>query len=101
MAYWRNAAVAGAAQARLGELQAQFASAADGGIAGTLRDGGGPLEARGTFNIALGRYSAQLRLAARDGDARVADALQYVGQPQPDGSRLLLIEGRQLRSFAP
>ena len=99
VAYWRDAAVIGAAQARLGDLQVTFASATDGRIAGAIRDLGGPLQAQGTFSASLGRYAARVQLAARDNDAHVAEALQYVGQPQPDGSRLLEIEGRQLGVF--
>ncbi|HSE11504.1 MAG TPA: type II secretion system protein N [Rudaea sp.] len=99
LAYWRDAAVAGAAQARLSDLQVTFASAADGRISGAIRDLGGPLRAQGTFSASLGRYDARVQLAARDNDPRVAEALQYVGQPQPDGSRLFEIEGRQLGAF--
>jgi hypothetical protein len=99
VAYWRDAAVAGAAQARLGDIQVTFASAADGTIAGTIRDLGGPLQAEGAFSASLGRYDAHARLAARDNDAHVIEALQFVGQPQPDGSRQLVIEGRQLGLF--
>jgi general secretion pathway protein N len=95
-AYWRNAAVGGSAQARLGDLQANYAATGDGGIAGTVQDLGGPLEAAGTFKARLGQYEAQARLAARGGDPRVTEALQYVGQPQDDGSRILEIRGRQL-----
>ena len=98
-AFWREAGVTGAAQARLGDLQLTFASSAGGAITGVVHDLGGPLQADGTFTASLGRYDAQVRLAARDGDARVAEALQFVGQPQPDGSRQLLIEGRQLGLF--
>jgi len=98
-AYWRDAAVAGAAQARLSDLQVTFASAAGGAISGVVRDLGGPLQAEGTFTATLGRYDAQVRLAARGDDPRVNEALQYVGQPQADGSRQLLIEGHQLGLF--
>lgn len=98
-ATWHDAAVAGAAQARLGDLQATFAADGAAGIEGTVRDLGGPLELSGTFNASLGSYAAQARLAARDGNPQVAEALQYVGQPQPDGSRDLQIRGRQLDLF--
>jgi hypothetical protein len=98
-AYWRDAAVAGAAQARLSDLQLTFASAAGGMISGVVHDLGGPLQADGTFTASLIRYDAQVRLAARGDDARVAEALQFVGQPQSDGSRQLVIEGRQLGLF--
>lgn len=98
-AYWREAGVAGAAQARLSDLQVTFASAADGTISGVVHDLGGPLQAEGTFTASLGRYDAQVRLAARGDDQRVIEALQFVGQAQPDGSRQLVIEGRQLDLF--
>ncbi len=97
--FWRDAAVAGAAQARLGDLQSIFASAADGAIAGSVHDLGGPLEVAGTFSASPGAYQAQARLAARGGDAQVSEALQFVGQPQADGSRNLEIRGRQLNPF--
>ncbi len=98
-AYWREAAVAGAAQARLSDLQLTFASAAGGMITGTLHDLGGPLQADGTFTASLARYDAQVRLAVRGDDPHVTEALQFVGQPQSDGSRQLVIEGRQLGLF--
>lgn len=96
---WRNAAVAGAAQASLGDLQAQFASAADGSIAGTARDLGGPLQLDGTFKIDAGSYDVQARLAARDGNVQVLDALRFLGQPQGDGTTLLLIRGKFFQVF--
>jgi general secretion pathway protein N len=98
-ALWRDAAVAGAAQAPLGDLQATFASTADGAIAGVVSDRGGPLQLAGTFNATLGRYTAQARLAARGDNPQLREALQYIGQPQADGSRELLIEGTQRPLF--
>jgi general secretion pathway protein N len=96
VAFWRNAGVAGAAQARLSDLQFTFASASDGQVSGTVQDLGGPLLASGAFSASAMRYDARIKLAPRDGNAQVAEALQFVGQPQPDGSRELLIEGRLL-----
>jgi general secretion pathway protein N len=93
---WRDAAVAGAAQAKLGDLQATFASTADGSIAGVVRDLGGPLEVAGTFKAGLVAYEAQARLAARGDNPQVIEALQFIGQPQADGSRNLEIRGRLL-----
>jgi hypothetical protein len=96
---WRGAAVAGAAQARLGDLQATFSPAADGGISGVVQDLGGPLEVAGAFHASIGRYDAQARLAARGDVPQVREALQYIGQPQADGSRVLEIRGRLLAPF--
>ena len=96
---WRNAAVAGAAQAALGDLQAKFATAAAGNIAGTAHDLGGPLLLDGTFKIDASGYDVQARLAARDGNAQVLDALRFLGQPQGDGTTLLLIHGKFFQVF--
>ena len=98
-ARWRDAAVAGAAQARLGDLQATFSSAPGGRVRGTVSDAGGPLAVSGTFEADVAGYRAQVRLAPRGDDPRLVEALQYIGQPQGDGSRELLIEGRQSLSF--
>ncbi|MDE1960109.1 MAG: type II secretion system protein N [Xanthomonadaceae bacterium] len=96
---WRNAAVAGAAQASLGDLQAQFASAPGGSIAGTAHDRGGPLQLDGTFRIDAGGYDVRAKLAARDANPQVLGALRYIGQPQGDGTTLLLIHGKFLAVF--
>jgi hypothetical protein len=94
-ARWHDAGVSGAAQARFGDLAARFATAADGSISGSVHDLGGPLELSGTFSASLRRYTATARLAPRDANAQLAEALQYIGQPQADGSRELIIQGRQ------
>ena len=96
VAFWRNAGVAGAAQASLSDLQFTFATATEGQVAGTVQDLGGPLQASGAFTANALRYDATIKLAARDNNPQVSEALQFVGQPQPDGSRELLIEGRLL-----
>lgn len=95
-AVWKDAAVAGAAAAELGDLVLRFAPAAAGGVAGTLQDLGGPLAAEGDFHVSPAGYRVRARLAARDGNPQVREALAWVGQPQADGSALLLIEGRFL-----
>lgn len=96
---WRNAAVAGAAQAQLGDLEATFASAADGSISGNVHDLGGPLQLSGTFRIAAGGYDADARLQSRDGNAQVNEALRYIGEAQADGSSRLLIHGQLFKLF--
>ena len=98
-ALWLDAAVAGAAQARLSDLKATFVTMSDGGIAGELRDLGGPLAADGMFSAGRGDYDAQLKLSARDGDPHVLEALTHVGEPQSDGSVLLKIRGHLLTVF--
>ena len=98
-ARWRNAAVAGAAQAQLGDIEASFASAADGSISGNVHDLGGPLQLSGTFKIAAGSYDADARLQSRDGNAQVNEALRYIGEMQADGSSHLLIHGQLFKLF--
>jgi general secretion pathway protein N len=98
-AVWHDAAVSGAAQARLSEIAASFRSPSPGNIKGEVHDLGGPLEAVGAFQLALTGYDAQLRLAARNNDPHVLEALQFVGQPQTDGSVSLQIAGHLLKAF--
>ena len=98
-ARWRDAAVTGAAQARLGELRAAFSSTADGRVHGTVGDAGGPLAVAGVFDAGITGYRAQVRLAPRGDNPQLAEALQYVGQPQDGGARELLIEGRRAAVF--
>lgn len=90
-AQWREASVAGAAVAALGDLRAEFALADDGRVHGSVHDDDGPLALSGQFVADLHGYHAELRLSARD--ARIAPALHWLGQAQPDGSRLLLMQG--------
>jgi len=98
-AHWRNAAVAGAAQAQLGDLEATFASAADGSIDGNVHDLGGPLQLTGTFRLNAGSYDADATLRARDANAQVSEALRYIGEPQADGSSHLVIHGQLFKVF--
>ncbi len=96
---WHDAAVAGAAQARLGDLQATFYSTPQGVIRGTARDMGGPLKLTGTFSVDAGQFEVDAVLAARDGNPQILDALNYIGQPQADGSSHLIVHGRLFRLF--
>lgn len=94
-ALWRDARVGGSADARLGDIRADFATEGVGAIAGTVTDSGGPLSIEGgRFSAGLQGISAEATLRARDGDAAVLRALQYIGQPQDDGSSRLEIRGR-------
>src|SRR5687768_15078338 len=98
-ATWKDAAVAGSAEARFGELTTEFASDGAGGLQGTVKDNGGPLQAEGKYQASLAGYSADILLRARDGNPQVTEALQYVGQAQPDGSVRLEVRGQLLGAF--
>lgn len=89
---WLQAAVSGAAVAALGDLQARFAGREDGRIEGQASDRDGPLSLRGGFVLDASGYRAELHLAARD--PRIEPALRWLGQPQEDGSRLLILYGK-------
>ena len=95
-AVWKNAAVAGSAEAQFGDIISDFASKPEGGFAGTVSDSGGPLQAQGSYSASLIGYEALIDLRARDNNPQVLEALQYIGQPQPDGSAKLEIRGRIL-----
>jgi hypothetical protein len=96
---WNNAAVAGAAQAQLGDLEATFSSTPDGGIAGVAHDLGGPLQLNGTFKVAIDSFDVDANLSARDGNSQVIEALHYIGEPQADGSSHLIIHGKLFKLF--
>ena len=99
-AQWSDAGVSGAAEARFSDILAEFTSKPDGSIGGTIADDGkGNLEVNGSFSIAATGFQAEAFLSARNDDARVQEALQYIGQMQADGSSHLLITGKLFRLF--
>ncbi len=99
-ARWSEAGVSGQAEARFSDILAEFVSKPDGSIAGTIADDGrGNLEVNGRFSVAPTAFSAEAFLSARDDDARVREALQYIGQPQADGSSHLVIRGELFKLF--
>jgi len=95
-ATWRDAAVDGAAAAQFGDLIAEFQTGADGALIGTLFDNGGPLALDGAFRLGFTGYEIDAVLSARDGNPQVVEALNYIGQRQPDGSSLLEVRGQLL-----
>lgn len=95
-ATWHDAAVDGAAAAQLGDLIAEFQTASDGALIGTVFDNGGPLALDGQFKVGFTGYEVEAVLEPRDGNPQVAEALRYVGERQPDGSSLLQVRGQLL-----
>ena len=99
-ARWSDAAVSGSADARFSDILLKFASQPDGGIAGTVADdGNGNLEISGSFQVAATGFNLEAWLSARNDDPRVKEALRYIGQPQPDGSSHLLVNGKLFKLF--
>jgi hypothetical protein len=62
-------------------------------LAGVLSDRGGPLQLEGEFLVSLRGYEVSALLNAPAGDHSLQKALQYIGEANPEGGRLLLIEG--------
>ncbi len=92
---WRKAEISGAAQAALGDIEVSFSSVADGSIIGVLNDSGGAaLKVDGTFKMTADDYDVEMILAARNGDARIGEALHHIGTLQPDGSSILKTQGK-------
>lgn len=90
----------GSAEARFSDILADFASQPDGSITGTVADDGrGNLEVNGQFKLATTGFDVEAFLAARNNDARVQEALRYVGQAQADGSSHLVIHGQLFKLF--
>jgi hypothetical protein len=99
-ARWTEAGVTGTAEARFSDIITEFASKPDGSIAGTVADDGrGNLEVNGQFTVATTGFDVEAFLTARNNDARVQEALRYVGQAQADGSSHLVIRGHLFKLF--
>ncbi|TXI73158.1 MAG: hypothetical protein E6Q43_05750 [Dokdonella sp.] len=94
-ARWSDAGVSGAAEARFSDILAKFATRPDSSMAGTLADDGkGNLEVNGSFSASATGFQAEAFLSARNDDARIQEALRYIGEAQPDGSAHLVISGQ-------
>lgn len=101
-AFWRDAALTGAAAVPLGELRAEFKLVAPGRVEGRLHDHGGPLALDGEFEVDATGYRVQARLMARD--PALLPALEWLGQPAGTGRRLelqgpLLVPAKELATY--
>jgi hypothetical protein len=94
---WLEAGVDGLVRAELGSVQLR-AQGRDGTIDALVLSGpGSAVRIEGHVALRQDRYRAEIRLTASDLSAPIARALEFVGQPRPDGGRLLSIEGRIIR----
>jgi len=99
-ARWQHAGVSGQAEARFGDLLFEFASQPDGSIKGTVKDDqSSNLQVDGQFVVRAAEFDAQATLSARNEDMNMREALQFIGQPQPDGTSLLKIHGQLYKLF--
>ncbi|GMU42243.1 MAG: type II secretion system protein N [Xanthomonadales bacterium] len=91
---WIEAGVRGTVVARLGTLMID-ARGRDGRIQANIADGGdGEVEIRGSALIDQGSYRSEVVLLPRVAAGPVVEALRWIGEPRPEGGRLLRIEGR-------
>lgn len=91
---WREAGVRGQVVARLGTMVIE-AHGRDGRIDATVADqGDGEVEVRGQVRLDQGQYRGETVLVPRASEGPVVEALQWVGEPRPEGGRLLIVEGR-------
>ena len=88
--HWDDAVVNVGTAVSLGRLSAPFSLAGAQRVQGTIQDGGGPLSIRGTFEADPSHYRIRLTLGARAPGVR--PLLDALGEPLPDGQRLLVIE---------
>ena len=92
-ASWRQATLVGPRTRLpyyLGDLLVDFHVARPGVVLGDIRDSGGPMQVAGHVKADLIGYRIELHIAARD--PQLADGLTRLGQAQPDGSRLLVLQ---------
>jgi hypothetical protein len=92
-ARWSDAGVSGAAEARFSDIWRSRRAPIR--MAGTLpMTARGNLEVNGSFSASATGFQAEAFLSARNDDARVQEALRYIGEAQPDGSAHLVISGQ-------
>ncbi len=96
-ASWRDAAVRGGSandpMIGLGDLDLDWQTTGEGSIQGTLNDGGGALSMMGEVSIANRAYRVRAQLAARNGDPKLRQALQFFGRSDGAGQVRLDIFG--------
>jgi len=74
----------------LGDLLVEFHVDEPGIVLGRISDSGGPMQVTGSVKADLIGYRIELHIAARD--PRLAQGLTRLGQAQPDGGRLLILQ---------
>ena len=94
VATWNDLGVSGAAEARLDGVEIRFAPTDAQTIEAIVRDLGGVLAIDGKVVLRDGRFHAEVRLAAREPNAQIEEALKFIGQRTPDGASLLIVDGQ-------
>ncbi len=93
---WSGAQVVEPQLVKLGDLKAQWTTEENGAILGVLSDGGGPLQAQGTFKLSgEGRYDFSGSFRSRDRtQPALLDTLQLFGRPGKDGAVRTSLSGK-------
>ena len=92
-AWWRQATLVGPRTRLpyyLGDLQVDFFVDRPGIVLGRIHDSGGSMQVAGTVKADVVGYRIELHIAPRD--PQLAQGLTRLGQAQPDGSRLLILQ---------
>lgn len=92
---WKGGTVLAPQPVTLGDFSVTFADT-EQGVEAQFRDGGGPLEAKGTLRLTPdGGYELKGALAARNSaPPELNQALQFLGRPGPDGKIPVAYTGR-------
>jgi len=97
-ARWSGVGAEGEVEAHFGDLLFDFASQADGSVGGRVRDdGSGPVAVDGRFSLRVPSISGEAILRSRDGDPATLELLRELGDPQPDGSVRVVVQGGAAR----
>ena len=93
---WNGARLTAPQPFDLGDLAVELEPLEQGGVRGTLSDGGGPLAAEGELRLEPdGGYRFEGRLAARDGaGSTLGQALSMLGLEHPRGGVRVTYQGR-------
>ena len=93
---WLDAGVSGLAQTSIGAVEFT-ALGRDRQISGEIRNlGPSPLLIAGNYALTGTKYQSEVKLRAENSDPTLVQMLKYVGEPSPDGGRLLKIQGEIL-----
>ncbi len=92
-AFWKQATLVGPRTRLpyyLGDLLVELRVDEPGIVVGRISDSGGPMQVSGNMRADLIGYRIELHVAARD--PQLAQGLTRLGQAQPDGGRLLMLQ---------
>ena len=92
-AFWKQATLVGPRTRLpyyLGDLRLDFRVDEPGIVLGNIHDNGGQMQVSGNIKADLIGYRIELLIAARD--PQLAQGLTRLGQAQPDGGRLLVLQ---------